>query len=95
MQRSPGAMAAPAQTRTYALPALATEGQSTVMNVPGFMVLMDEGGTVPSDATATCDNQPDGNSSSSVGFHLEHYFADAKDIFDLKVGGQTLFQDMT
>lgn len=80
-----GAMAAPAQTRTYALPASATEGSSVVNNMPDFMVVIDEGGTVPSDATATCDNRPDGNSRSTAGFHLEHYFAGAKATFDQKV----------
>ena len=49
------------------------------------MVTMDEGGAVPSEPGATCDNRPDGNSQSTAGFHLEHYYAGAKDTFDQKV----------
>lgn len=80
-----GALAAPGQTKIYALPAAATDANSVVSNVPEFMVVMDEGGTLPSDAAATCDNRTDGNSKSTAGFHLEHYFAGAKAVFDQKV----------
>ena len=73
-----------AQTKTYALPAVATDGASIVNNVPGFMVMMEEGGSVPSEPASTCDDRADGNSKSNAGFHLEHYFA--KDAFDQKVG---------
>jgi hypothetical protein len=74
-----------AQSKPYALPAAASEGTSVVNHVPNVMVLMDEGGTVPSEPAATCDNRVDGNSKSTAGFHLEHYFAGAKDTFDQKV----------
>jgi hypothetical protein len=58
--------------------------------VPGVMVLMDEGGTLPSEAAATCDNRADGNSKSTAGFHLEHYFEGTKIVFEQKA---TLLKD--
>jgi hypothetical protein len=78
----------PAQgaTKAWALPAVAADPTSTVMNVPSFMVSMDEGGSIPSEPAATCDDKPGGNSAGSAGLHLEHYFADAKVTFDQKVG---------
>lgn len=88
-----GPVAASSQTKTYALPAAATEGSSVVNNMGDFMLIMNEGGTLPSDAGATCDNRADGNSKSTAGFHLEHYFAGAKDVFAQKVSilrGQTV-----
>ncbi len=78
-------MAAPSQMKIYALPAAATEGNSVVNNMGDFMLIMDEGGTLPSDAGATCDNRTGGNSKSTAGFHLEHYFEGAKDSFAVKV----------
>jgi len=75
-----------AQTKAYTLPGAATDPSSIVSNVPNFMVSMDEGGTVPSEPKATCDNRATGNSRSTAGLHLEHYFAGAKDVFDQKVG---------
>jgi hypothetical protein len=49
------------------------------------MILLDEGGGVPSEIKSTCDNLPAGNSKSTVGIHLEHYLPDAKMVFDQKV----------
>jgi hypothetical protein len=80
-----GAISAVAQTKIYALPTAATEGTSVVSNLPDFMIVVDEGGTLPSDPAATCDNKADGNSKSTGGFHLEHYFTPAKVVFDQKV----------
>jgi len=83
----PGSVTAAQPTsHAYALPGIAVDATSTVMNVPNFMVTMDEGGRIPSEPGATCDNRPDGNSAGNAGFHLEHYFADAKVTFDQKVG---------
>lgn len=72
-------------SNAHALPGVARSATSTVMNVANFMVTMDEGGSVPSEPGATCDNRPDGNSAGTAGFHLEHYFPDARITFDQKV----------
>jgi hypothetical protein len=79
------AVSAQVATKAYALPAAATDVSSVAGNVPNFMVTMDEGGAVPSEPGATCDNRPNGNSAGTAGFHLEHYYPGAKDTFDQKV----------
>ncbi len=68
-------------TKAYALPGAATDPSSVVSNVPNFMVSMAEGGTVPGENKATCDNRAD---SGSAGFTLQHYFA--KDPFEQMAG---------
>lgn len=81
-----GSVAVAQAAKTHVLPAIATDATSNVSNMPNFMVLLDEGGTVPSEPKATCDNRAAGNSRSNAGVHLEHYFPDAKATFDQKVG---------
>lgn len=68
-------------TKAYALPGAATDPSSIVSNIPNFMVSMAEGGTVPGENKATCDNRAD---SGSAGFTLQHYFA--KDPFEQLAG---------
>ena len=83
---TPGSSVVSAQAaKTHVLPSAATEGTSNVSNVPNFMVLLDEGGTVPSEPKATCDNSASGSFKSNAGLHLEHYFPEAKTTFDQKV----------
>lgn len=84
---APGSPVISAQSaKTRVLPAAATDGTSSVSNVPNFMVVLDEGGSLPSEPKATCDNSASGSFKSTAGVHLEHYFADAKTTFDQKVG---------
>jgi hypothetical protein len=77
-----GAMAQ-MSSKARLLPASATEATSIVSNVPDFMVLMDEGGKVPGDPKAACDNRAH---PGVAGLHLEHYFAGAGPTFEQKVG---------
>ena len=58
----------------YALPSNAMEISNNVSNTPGFMLSLQEGGTVPSDSKSTCDGKTDGTYKSSVGFTLQHYY---------------------
>lgn len=83
---SPSVPIASAQlsTKAYALPGAVTDATSIVSNLPNFMVSMDEGGTVLNEPKATCDNRADPN--GKAGLHLEHYFADAKVVFEQKAG---------
>lgn len=79
-------VSAQAATKAYALPAAATEPTSFVSNVPDSMLSLNEGGSVPSEPAATCDNRTDGNSPSGVGVGLQHYYPAAKGMFDQIVG---------
>ncbi len=58
----------------HALPSNATEVANTVSNTPGFMVMLLEGGTVPSETKSTCDRKTDGIFKSSTGFAQQHYY---------------------
>lgn len=66
----------PAQSSNtnYALPSDATEVSNNINNTPGFMLILSEGGTVPSDSKSTCDGEVNGTAKSSTGLSLQHYY---------------------
>ena len=68
------AVSAQSADTNYALPSNAMEISNNVSNTPGFMLSLQEGGTVPSESKSTCDGKPDGIYKSSVGFTLQHYY---------------------
>jgi hypothetical protein len=69
-------------TKAYCLPSGATDIKSLVLaNDPKFLVSISEGGAVPGDAKATCDNRA---VPGSVGLVLQHYFA--KEVFEQMAG---------
>ncbi len=67
-------LSAQSSNTNYALPANATEIVNTVSNTPGYMLMLSEGGSVPSDGKSTCDGNADGAFKSSTGFSLQHYY---------------------
>lgn len=71
--------------KARALPDGATAVTSNAADVPAFMVSLTEGGSLPSEAKATCDNRAAGSFQSTAGLILEHYYPDAKAVLEQKV----------
>ncbi len=69
-----GILSAQTTDTNYALPSEATEVANTVSNTPGYMVMLTEGGMVPSEIKSTCDGKSDGIFKSSTGLSLQHYY---------------------
>jgi hypothetical protein len=58
----------------YGLPSNATDISNIVSNTPGFMLSLQEGGSVPSETKSTCDGKSDGIFKSTTGLSLQHYY---------------------
>ena len=67
-------VSAQTSTANYTLPESAVGVEAVVNNIPGYMLTLNEGGTVQSDAKSTCDGQANGVSKSGVGVVLQHYY---------------------
>ncbi len=67
-------VSAQTSTANYTLPESAVGVEAVVNNIPGYMLTLNEGGTVQGDAKSTCDGNANGVFKSTVGVVLQHYY---------------------
>jgi hypothetical protein len=69
--------------KSYGLPSVATDVSKIPAAVSkGVSVSLQEGGTIPSEAKFTCDNQVAESFKSTAGYSLTHFFDGGKDILN-------------